>query len=151
MTINSLFDDEERAAIQRWFDELDRRTGRPPGPRPVKSTLSRFVSYWSCLVLSLEEGGEDLTLDEYTMVYLKRRDLLEDLADSLGPSTGDKLRRLLRPWDERFLRATKQTEGRPLPYHDEGVDERSRPWWFRLPVVLPKRMGRELKAMRYLK
>jgi hypothetical protein len=98
--------------------------------------LEKLLRDWSALAMDAEEGYQ-YGLDEWKN-DLSNRELLEEIVGSAG-ALGEKLGRLIAPWDERFKRATVRSaqpaggfmkEGRLLGRYETGW------WWFRYPQVL---------------
>jgi len=88
---------------------------------------SKILQHWQKFVQELEEGYA-LTVYDYTL-DLSMRDILEEIKEAVPSRLGREIEAALRPWDDRFRRATEPST-KPI---DAGLDEDSKEWWFRIP------------------
>lgn len=113
---------------------------------PILASMSRKAGHTLTLPLMLErwenfvsevEKGYDNSIYEYTN-DLSVRDLLQVVIDNSPLALRDKLIRALLIWDERFKKATEESNRSILS------DKEKSPawWWFRVPV----NPGSELKT-----
>jgi hypothetical protein len=116
---------------------------------PARSASpERLLRDWQRLVEHVESGYGHL-YEEYTN-ELGVRDSLEDVASIVSPSSQDKVRVAVRPWDDRFERATAFTQE---PIFRQRLCEPARWWWYRIPKRANDSFLRQLEAtaMRYAK
>ena len=120
---------QETALLNATLRRLSRRAKHP-------ITLEYLLQRWQDFVVQIERGYED-SIYEYTN-DLSMRDLWEDLLRGVPQGLRQELSEWIRPWDERFYKATRGAERAILP----GAREPLHWWWFRVP----KRIGEELGA-----
>jgi hypothetical protein len=113
-------DDVERATVDRF--------NRRFAGRQHRVTAGTLFNDWVSLVKEVESGYAD-SVDDYTN-DLTSRDLLEDLIRDSQPSLRAKLETALKPWDERFRRATTHDDGKAL---SRFFSIKDRWWWRRTP------------------
>ena len=99
-------------------------------------TLGHLLRQWQNFVVQVERGYED-AIYEYTN-DLSIRNLWEEILRGVTPKLREELARLIRPWDERFYNATKETN-RPIL---SDVQDPHYWWWCRVP----KKLGEEIEA-----
>jgi hypothetical protein len=113
---------EELETMNRFNERFPKR------PRPV--TVDTLFNDWMSLVTGVEDGYAG-SVDDYTN-DLTSRDLLEDLIRDSQPSLRAKLERALKPWDERFRRATTPDDAKVL---SRFFNIKDRWWWHRTPTT----------------
>jgi hypothetical protein len=114
-------DDKELETVDRFNQRFARRR------HPI--TADTLFNDWVSLVTEVEGGYAD-SVDDYTN-DLTSRDLLEDLIRDSQPSLRAKLERALKPWDERFRRATRPDDEKALSRY---FNIKDRWWWHRTPA-----------------
>ena len=106
-----------------------------------RATPEKLFEIWKRLVEEVERGHDDF--DEYTLA-LYRRDGLEDLVVTIvSPTSEERLRDLITPWDRRFEAATRPSNRAIFPRRWK----LSRWWWHRVPVISGEAFGRRLKQL----
>jgi hypothetical protein len=113
---------------QEELETVDRFNQRFARRRHQITVDTLFVD-WTSLVTEVE-GGYAASVDDYTN-DLTSRDLLEDLIQDSQPSLRAKLEAALKPWDERFRRATAHDDGQAL---SRFFNLRDGWWWRRTPT-----------------
>lgn len=121
---------EEAHALKEILTSLSERAKQP-------LSLNQLLRQWRDFVVRIERGYKD-SIYEYSN-ELSVRNLLEEILHHVTPSLREELLRLIKPWDERFDKATSEV-ARPLSSKSmQGVTHR---WWFRIP----KHFGREFEG-----
>lgn len=112
-------------------------------PTALTASPERLLREWQRLVERVEHGYED-RYEEYTN-ELGVRDSLEDVISMVSPSSQDKIRAAVRPWDDRFDRATEFTHE---PIFRLGRCEPRRWWWHRIPKDANDSFATQVEATR---
>lgn len=117
-----VFSAEDWRRIERFLTQLENRAG-------FRRSLEDLIQEWSDIVSEVEAGYKDLYIEDYENDLCKR-DILQELIESLSPSGANALEKLLEPIDDRFIQATMPVK-RPLlpPISEEPLGF----WWYRVP------------------
>lgn len=117
-----VFSAEDWRRIERFLTQLENRVG-------FRRSLEDLIRQWSDFVSEVEAGYENLYIEDYEN-DLCIRDILQKLIESLSPFGANALERLLKPIDNRFVRATMPVKRPLLPR----ISEETRGfWWYRVP------------------
>lgn len=124
----------ETLAVEAILAHLSERAKQP-------LSLEQLLYRWSHFVLQVERGY-DYSIYDY-INDLSVRDLLEEILVQVPSSLREKLAQQIRTWDERFYKATQETE-KPL-VHADGLSS----WWFRVPKLPGDELRSDLIAKGY--
>jgi hypothetical protein len=116
-----------------------------PGLDARRKPLGRLWRDWIRFVRDLERGYE-LSIDDYTN-DLCVRDQIEYVVAATPAYLAEKLRARLRPWEERFMDATRQTRRPLLP---SVAGESLGYWWSRAPRVIKDEFEQDLREGGYV-
>lgn len=102
----------------------------------VKSfTSADLLENW-CKFVQEVETGYQLSFYDFTH-DLSMRDLIEEIEEAVPVRLKREIEDVVRPWDERYFRAT-----RPSRRSIEIDCDPARQWWFRVPLI----SGQELTS-----
>ena len=129
--------EEESASLDNFLAKYLERANYP-------ITLDLLLDKWKTFVSWVESGYSD-SIYEYKN-DLSTRTILQEIVSDLGESLGDRLSGELRPWDERFTKATIEAS---KPFHpDQEIEEY--PWVSRIPISMTEEFSNELLEEGYI-
>lgn len=137
--MKSAFSTEDWQRIERFLTQLETHVG-------FRRSLEDLIREWSDFVSEVEAGYENLYIEDYENDLCKR-DILQKLLESLSPLGATALERLLKPIDDRFIRATMPVKRPLLPRISE---ETLGFWWYRVPKKLGKDLMHDLKQRGFI-
>jgi len=136
---------EDRERIQAWLAkrEWSPSSGNSGVPRVMPDEyLLGQVEEWESVVRDVEKGYTNMCFEDYTN-DLTKRDLLQEMDSILSEAGRASFRKVLRPVDKRFLRATHPAR-KPLCYAVSG--EPLGFWWWRVPLQMDKDLWQEMRG-----
>lgn len=117
-----VFSAEDWRRIERFLTQIENQVG-------FRRSLEDLIREWSDFVSEVETGYENLYIEDYENDLCKR-DILQELIESLSPLGANALERLLKPIDDCFIQATMPVKRPLLPW----IGEETRGfWWYRVP------------------
>jgi len=129
---------QETALLNATLRRLSKRAKHP-------ITLEHLLQRWQDFVVQIERGYED-SIYEYTN-DLSVRDLWEEILRGVPQGLRQELSEWIRPWDERFYKATRSVRRPILSAGRSSLHW----WWFRVPKRVGEALGADLRFEGILK